>query len=69
MFMDEQNKPHLTRYLPQVVAATFFVAVCPIFVVWGLRAAGVFQSAIVSVALGMALSRATVKCCGFGNEE
>jgi len=54
--MDEQNEPHLTRYLPHVAAATFLVAVCPILVVGFLRADGLFQSAILSFVLGMALS-------------
>lgn len=48
--------PPLARYLPQVLVATFLVAVCPLLVVWALEAAGAFHSALVSIPLGIALS-------------
>jgi HD-GYP domain-containing protein (c-di-GMP phosphodiesterase class II) len=43
---------------PKVIAATALVAVLPGVAVWGLEAAGVLHSVVISVALGAALSLA-----------
>jgi HD-GYP domain-containing protein (c-di-GMP phosphodiesterase class II) len=44
------------RRLAQVATATLLVAVCPVAVVWWLRASGTVTSAAVGVIIGMALS-------------
>ena len=46
----------LRRYLWQVAAATFLVAVCPILVVWWLRASGTIGTAPLGMALAIGLS-------------
>ena len=56
--LDERSTVGLTRYLPHVAVATFFVAVLPVAAVWELLAAGVFHLTILSVLLSMALALA-----------
>jgi HD domain len=50
------NPLRLRRYLWQVAAATFLVAVCPILVVWWLRTSGTIGNAPVGMALAIGLS-------------
>jgi HD-GYP domain-containing protein (c-di-GMP phosphodiesterase class II) len=52
----QDSTRRLMRYLPEVTAATFVVAICPILVVSALRAAGIVGSVILSAALGIVLS-------------
>ncbi len=54
--VDEQEPQAITRHLPQVLAATIVVAVCPVLIVLGLRSAGVASSPLISVPLGVSLS-------------
>jgi HD domain len=44
------------RQWAQVATATVLVAVCPIAIVWWLRASGTISSAVIAVVIGMALS-------------
>jgi HD-GYP domain-containing protein (c-di-GMP phosphodiesterase class II) len=46
----------LRRHLWKVAVATFLVAVCPMLLVWRLRAAGVIASAPVGMVVAMAVS-------------
>jgi len=50
------NPVRLRRYLWQVAAATFLVAVCPILVVWWLRTSGTIGTAPLGMALAIGLS-------------
>jgi HD domain len=50
------NPVRLRRYLWQVAAATFLVAVCPVLVVWWLRASGTIGTALLGMALAVGLS-------------
>jgi hypothetical protein len=50
------NPVRLRRYLWQVAAATFLVAVCPILVVWWLRTSGTIGTALLGMALAIGLS-------------
>jgi HD domain len=64
--MDENSKAPITRYLPHVVVATAVVAVFPTAAVWGLRSLDVVHSAVVLVALAVALSLgASYAACAF----
>ena len=44
------------RYLAQVVTATALVALCPMLIVWWLRASGVITSYLLGMMLGIGLS-------------
>ena len=50
------NPVRLRRYLWQVAAATFLVAVCPILVVWWLRTSGTIGTAPLGMVLAIGLS-------------
>jgi hypothetical protein len=50
------NPVRLRRYLWQVAAATFLVAVCPILVVWWLRTSGTIGTAPLGMAVAIGLS-------------
>jgi HD-GYP domain-containing protein (c-di-GMP phosphodiesterase class II) len=56
----------LSRYLLPVAAATALVVVCPVLIVWWLRATGNVASPVAGVVLGMALSlSASVLGCAY----
>jgi putative nucleotidyltransferase with HDIG domain len=54
--LDGRRTAGLIRFLPHVALATLLVAVMPVAAVWGLRAAGVLDSVILSAVLTMALA-------------
>jgi putative nucleotidyltransferase with HDIG domain len=54
--LDRPAALRLRRYLWQVAAATFLVAVCPVLIVWWLRASGVLSSVLPGMLVAMCLS-------------
>jgi len=50
------NAVRLARYLWQVAAATFLVAVCPVLAVWWLRTSGTIDTAPVGMIFAIGLS-------------
>jgi putative nucleotidyltransferase with HDIG domain len=50
------NAPHLRRFLPQVVLATFIVSILPVIVVWKLRATGAMTSMPLLILVGVVIS-------------
>src|SRR5947209_16118404 len=54
--MEDQSSRRLIRYLPQVLVATFVVAVCPVLLLGVLNAAGVLRSLMLSVTVAMTWS-------------
>jgi putative nucleotidyltransferase with HDIG domain len=54
--MEDQTSSRVIRYLPQVLVATFAVAICPVLLLGVLNAAGVLRSVTLSVTLAMAWS-------------
>lgn len=54
--MGKQSNRQMFVYLPLVVLVTFLVAVCPVVLVWWLRASGAVRSGWVAAGLGAAAS-------------
>ena len=50
------RKPHLIRYAPHVLAATFFVAIFPLLAVFMLESSGRVTSPVVATVIGVGLS-------------
>jgi putative nucleotidyltransferase with HDIG domain len=54
--MGKKSAPHLARFLPQVVLATFVVSILPLLVVWKLREHELVTSLVALIGIGVCLS-------------
>ena len=61
--VSKPNPVSPTRYLVPVATATVLIAICPVLIVWWLRASGTVASPLPEIVLGMTLSLAA-SCLG-----